>query len=93
MFIAGGILAFLSLHMLKFVDEEGAVHKTHAVGAMRLAFKNNLKERTSKEAILGILYLPVAFPIALKRKVQGRIEQRAAVIRRLNSINAVRKRA
>ncbi|HWJ27269.1 MAG TPA: MFS transporter [Flavisolibacter sp.] len=93
MFIAGGILAILSLQMLKYINEEGAVHKGQAVGAMKIAFKNNFKEHTSKEAILGILYLPVTYPIALKRKVQGRIEQRAAVIRRLNNINALRKRA
>jgi MFS family permease len=93
MFIAGGILAILSLQMLKYINEDGAVHKDQAGGAMKIAFKNNLKEHTSKEAILGILYMPVSYPIALKRKVQGRIEQRAAVIRRLNNINALRKRA
>lgn len=93
LFIIGAFLAIASLRLLKRVKEDGEVEKEVVVGEMRLAFRSKLKEKTSKEAIMHLLYSPVMYPISLTKKVQHRIGQRVAVIRRLNSINAVKKRA
>ena len=93
LFVMGGLLAIASLRLLKQVAEEGEVEKVVVVGEMRLAFRSKLKESTRKEALLQLLYFPIMYPIALTRKVQDRIERRAAIIRRLHNRNALKKRA
>lgn len=93
LFIIGGMLALLALRLLKKVNEEGEVEKEVVVGRMRLAMRNRIKDNTRKEVLLALLYFPVQYPVALKKKVQHRIEKRASVIRRLNSLQAARKRA
>jgi MFS family permease len=93
LFLIGGILAILSLRLLKYVKEEGEVRKDVVVGEMKSDLKNNLKEKMNRESILGLLYFPVTYTVAIKKRVQYRIGQKSAAVRRLNSINAVRKRA
>src|SRR5687768_3014134 len=44
LFVIGGLLAILSLQLLKRVQEKGEVRKDVVVGEMRLAFKTKLKE-------------------------------------------------
>jgi MFS family permease len=93
LFIIGGVLAFASLQLLKYVREEGEVEKQVVVGEMRVAFRNKLKENMRRDVILDLLYFPVIYPIVLTKKVHHRIEKRVTIIKRLNSINSVRKRA
>jgi MFS family permease len=66
LFVIGGVLAIVSLQLLKNVEEAGEVEKGIVVGEMRLA---------------------------LSREMQQRIEKRVAVIRRLNPMHTLRKRA
>jgi hypothetical protein len=93
LFVIGGVLAAASLRLLKYVEEEGEVEKQIVVGEMKVAFRNKLKERMRREAVLGLLYFPLVYPITLTKKVHQRIEKRVTVIRRLNHINTIRKRA
>lgn len=93
LFVIGGLLAIASLYLLRKVKEEGEVEKGIVIGKMRVAFQQKLVETTRKEALLAFLSLPVTYPIALKNKVKDRIEYRVVRMRRLQSINEIRKRA
>ncbi|HYH16815.1 MAG TPA: MFS transporter [Flavisolibacter sp.] len=93
LFLIGGLLAMISLYLLRNVNEEGEVEKGIVIGKMRVAFQQKLIERTRKEALLSYFAFPVTYPIALTNKVKSRIENRVVRMRRLQSINEIRKRA
>lgn len=93
LFLIGGLCALLSLRLLKKIKEEGETEKDVVVIEMKKDFRNKWKERTSKEAIVSLLSLPVTFPFILKKKVVTKMERRAAVMRRMQNIAAYRKRA
>lgn len=93
LFVIGGLLAIASLYLLKNLKEEGEVEKGIVIGKMRVAFRETVKKRTRKEAILAFLTFPVTYPAALTNKVKNRIEYRAVRMRRLQKINGIRKRA
>lgn len=83
LFIMGGLLAVVALRTIRSVREEGEVNKTMAVGELRVVFKKKLKSSLRKEAILSFLYSPIAYPIALKK----RIERKVIVMRHKRSYN------
>jgi len=93
LFVIGGLLAIASLYLLRKVKEEGEVEKRIVMGKMRVAFQQKLVERTRKEAVLAFLALPVTYPITLTNKVKNHIGNRVVRMRRLQSINEIRKRA
>lgn len=83
LFIIGGLLAVVALRTIRSVKEEGEVDKTKAVGELRVVIKRRLKSSLKKEAILSFLYSPIAYPIALKK----RIERKVIVMRHKRSYN------
>lgn len=80
LFIIGGLLAFLSMRLLKGVKEEGEVKKDVAVAEMRVVFRMNMKKKMTKKAILSFLSSPVTYPMQLKKK----IEPKVVVMRKTN---------
>ena len=60
---------------------------------MRVVFRNKLKEKMNREAILALLYFPVTYPLALKRKMMGRIERRVISLRKWKERAPQRKTA
>lgn len=93
LFLAGGVLAFASLRLLGRVAEAGETKKSVAVGYMRVAFKMQVQEKWNPEALRSLIYYPVVYPVMLGKKVQERIVRRVAVIRRMQAIAEVKKRA
>lgn len=55
-FVIGGILALVSLRLLKNVEEQGEIHNNRIVIHMRVGLRNNLRNRLGREVTNRIYY-------------------------------------
>lgn len=81
LFIIGGILAFIALKTLNFINEEGEVSKGLAVAEMKTKMKKEFKNRMKKEAILSMLYTPVYFHNLIHKKIKANIASKLIKLR------------
>ncbi len=82
LFIIGGILAFIALSTLRYVNEEGEVSKELAIAEMKVEFKAGLKDKMTKEAMLSLLYAPANYHKLFHKKFKKRIEQQVVRMRK-----------
>jgi len=81
LFIIGGILAFLALKTLSFINEEGEVSKEMAVAEMKTGFRSGLKNKINKETLFSILCSPVALENMIQKKIKRRFENKLISMR------------
>jgi MFS family permease len=81
LFIIGGILAFIALKTLSFINEEGEVSKDQAVAEMKTTLKKEFKSRLKKEAVLSMLYSPIYFHNLIHKKIKSNIGSKLIKLR------------
>lgn len=82
LFIIGGVLAFLALKTVSFINEEGEVSKEMAVAEIRTGFRSGLKSKLKRETLLSILYSPVALENMIQKKIKRRFENKLINMRK-----------
>src|SRR5438045_6118535 len=85
LFVIGALLAFWALRLVRKIKEDGEIEKDIAIGEMRVAVRQRLRETVKKEAVVSFLVSPVTYPIQLKKM----IEKKIIIMRRLRRLNKV----
>lgn len=88
LFIIGGILAFVALKLLGMVKEQGEVPREIAVTEMRSGLRNEIKNKTTREAILNGIFSPLYFHNFLQKKIKSQIENKLRTSRKMGSVLA-----
>jgi MFS family permease len=85
LFIIGGVLAFIALKSLRYINEEGELSTDLAVAELKTDLKTEFKNKMKREAILSLLYSPVHFQSLIQKKIKSRIEYRLGQMRKLRN--------
>ncbi|MBO9683314.1 MAG: hypothetical protein J7502_11705, partial [Flavisolibacter sp.] len=73
LFVIGGLFAIAALRTIRLVKEDGEIEKNIAFGKLRVAFRQKLRDSLTKEALLAFLYLPISYPLSVKKRVDRRV--------------------
>jgi MFS family permease len=93
LFIIGGVLAFIALKTLSLINEKGEVPKELAISEVRSGFRNEFKNKLTREALLSLLYSPLHFQNLLQKKIKNTIENKLVNMRKWRSTLAEKRTA
>ncbi|MGN6532912.1 MAG: MFS transporter, partial [Ginsengibacter sp.] len=93
LFIIGGVLAFIALKTLSLINEKGEVPKELALSEVRSGFRNEFKNKLTREALLSLLYTPVNFHNLMQKKIKTTIENKLVNMRKWRSTLAEKRTA